>query len=93
MKVQLDENGDGIGTARYVVHPLPGLWTWRYRIYFDHQPENHMTVYYHRHLTRYLGSYTPPGWFLRLIGEIEGEAGLLQRTKDWLHRVHWSAIA
>lgn len=41
----------------------------RFRFYMDHKPDDHLTVWWCRWLTPILGYYTPPAWFLRLIGQ------------------------
>lgn len=43
----------------------------RFRIYMDHQPNKHLTHWYINRISKYIGSYTPPSWFLKLIGQIE----------------------
>ncbi len=51
----------------------PPTWSplMRYRFYMEHKPEDHLTVWYIYKISKYLGTYTPPGWFLKLIGQVK----------------------
>ena len=43
----------------------------RYRFYMESQPEDHLTVWKILKVEKLFGSYTPPGWFLRIIGQVK----------------------
>jgi hypothetical protein len=45
----------------------------RYRFYMDHQPKDHLTVWKIYKISNIFGTYTPPGWFLKLIGQVKDE--------------------
>ncbi len=62
---------DGVRLEMGLVGP-----TWspvmRFRFYVPTlHHEDHITIWKVRWLSRWLGSYTPPGWFLRLVGEVK----------------------
>ncbi len=67
-----NEDGDFLDDAR-VEMAIPFKWLpiLRYRFYLDHQPQDHLTVWWVNPISRYLGSYTPPPWFLKLIGQVK----------------------
>ena len=72
-KLDVNEAGELIDTARVEITNIGPVWSplIRYRFYMTQQPENHLTHWYVHKLSKYLGSYTPPGWFLRLIGQVK----------------------
>lgn len=72
-KMQSNDQGELIDTAKIEVGLIGPIWSplMRIRIFFDHKPEDHMTVWHVRWLSDIFGRYTPPGWFLKLIGQVK----------------------
>lgn len=60
-------------SARVEVSLLGPSWTplMRFRFYMESNPKDHLTVWKVYKLSNWIGTYTPPGWFLRLIGQAE----------------------
>ncbi len=59
-------------TARVEMSIIGPWWSplMRTRIYMDHeQPGRHITQWWVYPISKYIGSWTPPPWFLRLIGQ------------------------
>jgi hypothetical protein len=72
-KLQMNENNELVDTARVEVGLIGPTWSplMRIRVYFDYKPEDHMTVWHIRWISNIFGTYTPPGWFLQLIGQVK----------------------
>ena len=70
-QMKTNDRGDLIDTAKIEMALIGPYWSplMRTRIFMDHKPEDHMTVWHVRWLCNIIGSYTPPGWFLKLIGQ------------------------
>jgi len=68
----INENNEITDGARVEVSLISPKWIpiLRYRFYMNHKPEDHLTVW-HTKWAKYIGSYTPPGWFLKLIGQVK----------------------
>jgi hypothetical protein len=68
-----NEDGDLIDNARVEMGLIGPVWSplMRIRIFMEHQPEDHITIWKVRWLSSIFGSYTPPGWFLKIIGQIK----------------------
>lgn len=68
-----NDDGELVDNARVEVSLIGPWWSplMRYRFYMDHKPEDHLTVWYIYKFSKYFGTYTPPGWFLKLIGQIK----------------------
>lgn len=71
--LQMNENNELVDTARIEAGLIGPAWLhiMRIRVYWDHKPEDHMTVWHIRWLSNIFGTYTPPGWFLQLIGQVK----------------------
>lgn len=41
----------------------------RFRFYMDHKPEDHLTVFYHRWLSKVFGSWNPPLWLMNWLNK------------------------
>jgi hypothetical protein len=67
------ENGDLEDDARVELGIVGPWWSpiMRFRVYMNHKPEEHLTIWKVHRLSHYVGSWTPPGWLLKLIGEVK----------------------
>ena len=72
-KLQMNESGELVDGARVECGLIGPTWSplMRIRVYMNHKPEDHMTVWHVRWFSNIFGTYTPPGWFLQLIGQIK----------------------
>lgn len=74
-KFNLNHNDDGdfLDDARVEIGLIGPDWSplLRFRIFMNHDPENHLTIWHWKYVSKYLGTYTPPGWFLKIIGQIK----------------------
>ena len=68
----VNDNGEVCEDARVEMTTLGPLWSplIRFRFYMEHQPEKHLTVWYIHKISKIFGTYTPPAWFLKLIGQV-----------------------
>lgn len=43
-----------------------------FRFYMSHQPEDvHLTIWKWHRVSEYVGSWTPPAWLLKLMGQVK----------------------
>lgn len=72
-QLPVDDEGQVLDTARVEMTIIGPHWSpvMRFRFYMSHRPEDHVTVWMVRWVSKWLGTYTPPGWFLKLIGQAE----------------------
>jgi hypothetical protein len=73
LKLPHDQDGNLLDGARVEIGLIGPSWSplLRIRVYMDHKPEDHVTVWHVRYLSTWFGNYTPPGWFLKLIGQVK----------------------
>jgi hypothetical protein len=71
--MKMNDNNELIDTAKVEIKILGPTWSplMRTRIFMDHKPEDHLTVWYIYWFSKIFGTYTPPGWFLKIIGQIK----------------------
>jgi len=72
-QMKTNDQGELIDTAKIEMALIGPIWSplMRIRIFMDHKQEDHMTIWYINWLSKIIGTYTPPGWFLKLIGQIK----------------------